>query len=664
MQLSPSQLSPMRPPINITHRLASHALGRVAPSSARALPPLLSHRTPNALSPSHAGLQPCLVGPWRGLGSMRAPPTPRGALGAMPKRGAESGEVDSPPSQIVKHMGLDLNLPTTCCGCGVHMQRTSPESPGSTRRYEFVDDDEDEDLDEDDEARRELDAELEARLSQSWMAAGVMAAGAAGAGHFEIVEMLLGAPHNPAKADCLNSMALLKAADGGFEHIVCLLLSTVRGLPQAHWVSSFTASHSLPGSAAGSGSLSGSPESRSPPSRLLRSSLNASQAPSPKVKSELAEEMLPEFDLGKKVGKKIFLQKDRRAVVLCVVDVWDFDGSLPRGALKALYPPGLSMDEPLPPDLIKFKLMVAVNKSDLLPKEATALRVTAWVRTRLRQAGLPPPEKVFLVSAVKGSGVREMVDNVKTALGFRGDLWVVGAQNAGKSEPTIAPMPGTTLGLINVPGVPLGPKNRTFDTPGVAHDYQITTLLGYEDVKRVLPSTQLRGRTFRVGAGNSLLIGALARIDITDIPGSSIYLTVFVSHGVDLHMGKTENVDARLATHAGTLLSPPASLEEFERLPDWNPTDISLEGDAWDKSSVDVAIAGLGWIGIGSVGRVDLRVWTYPGISVTSHAALIPDYARFFEKPGFSSLMPKVNMAGGPKKGVPNKSRGGKKGKR
>ena len=53
-----------------------------------------------------------------------------------------------------------------------------------------------------------------------------------------------------------------------------------------------------------------------------------------KVKVEGAESLLPEFDLAKKVGRKIFLQKDRRAVVLCVVDVWDFDGSLPRAALK------------------------------------------------------------------------------------------------------------------------------------------------------------------------------------------------------------------------------------------------------------------------------------------------------------------------------------------
>jgi hypothetical protein len=33
------------------------------------------------------------------------------------------------------------------------------------------------------------------------------------------------------------------------------------------------------------------------------------------------------------VGRKIALQKDRQAMVLCVVDVWDFDGSLPRTAL-------------------------------------------------------------------------------------------------------------------------------------------------------------------------------------------------------------------------------------------------------------------------------------------------------------------------------------------
>lgn len=55
------------------------------------------------------------------------------------------------------------------------------------------------------------------------------------------------------------------------------------------------------------------------------------------VKSARAEAALPQFDLGQKVGRKIGLQRNRRAVVLCVVDAADFDGSLPRTALQALF---------------------------------------------------------------------------------------------------------------------------------------------------------------------------------------------------------------------------------------------------------------------------------------------------------------------------------------
>jgi hypothetical protein len=49
---------------------------------------------------------------------------------------------------------------------------------------------------------------------------------------------------------------------------------------------------------------------------------------------------MPAFDLGRKVGRKIAVTPHRRAVVLCVVDVADFDGSLPRAALSAIVPRG------------------------------------------------------------------------------------------------------------------------------------------------------------------------------------------------------------------------------------------------------------------------------------------------------------------------------------
>ena len=79
-------------------------------------------------------------------------------------------------------------------------------------------------------------------------------------------------------------------------------------------------------------------------------------------------------------------------------------------------------------------------------------------------------------------------------VGIQGDLWVVGAQNAGKSSLinalkreagtavstaplTTAALPGTTLGLTPVQGLPLLARSKCYDTPGVPHPYQYTSRL-------------------------------------------------------------------------------------------------------------------------------------------------------------------------------------------
>jgi hypothetical protein len=48
-----------------------------------------------------------------------------------------------------------------------------------------------------------------------------------------------------------------------------------------------------------------------------------------------------------------------------------------------------------------------------------------WVRERMKDAGLPRPDKVFMVSSTKGSGIRELVENVKASMGLR---WVDGSR--------------------------------------------------------------------------------------------------------------------------------------------------------------------------------------------------------------------------------------------
>lgn len=37
-------------------------------------------------------------------------------------------------------------------------------------------------------------------------------------------------------------------------------------------------------------------------------------------------------------------------------------------------------------------------------------------------------------------------------------------------------------------------------------------------------------------------------------------------------------------------------------------------------------------------------MWTYPGVGVTKHDALIPDFAEIFERPGFSNLLRKAPL--------------------
>ncbi len=116
------------------------------------------------------------------------------------------------------------------------------------------------------------------------------------------------------------------------------------------------------------------------------------------MKSAAAEAALPEFDLARKVGRKLALQKFRRSVVLCVVDIADFDGSLPRAALSQLLetaaggsPAGVQDtrregrddgDRDRRDGRDDVALVLAVNKSDLLPNQVTPIRLEVRVLSR------------------------------------------------------------------------------------------------------------------------------------------------------------------------------------------------------------------------------------------------------------------------------------------
>ncbi|CAH9070950.1 unnamed protein product [Cuscuta epithymum] len=370
------------------------------------------------------------------------------------------------------------------------------------------------------------------------------------------------------------------------------------------------------------------------------------------VKNQAAENLIPDFDFDRLITTRLTKSTGNAdaTVVVMVVDCVDFDGSFPKRAARSLFKAlegiekeGAKQSKRLP------KLVLVATKVDLLPSQVSPARLDKWVRQRARANGAPKLSGVYLVSARKDLGVRNLLGFVKELAGPRGNVWVIGAQNAGKStlinafakkggvkvtKLTEAPVPGTTLGILRVRGV-LSGKAKMYDTPGLLHPYLLSMRLNRDEQKMVEIRKELHPRSYRIKPGHTIHVGGLVRLDLNRASVDTIYLTVWGSPSVSLHLGKTENADDIWSKHCGVRLQPPISVDRVPELGQWKERQIKVSGTSWDVNSVDVAVAGSGWLSFGLKGEADLTLWTYDGIEVTLREALVLDRAPFLERPGF-----------------------------
>nr|GEV88735.1 GTP-binding protein brassinazole insensitive pale green 2, chloroplastic [Tanacetum cinerariifolium] len=335
-----------------------------------------------------------------------------------------------------------------------------------------------------------------------------------------------------------------------------------------------------------------------------------------RVKDEKVENLLPDFDFDHTVGRRLN-------------SVTGKSGNVPR-------------------------VVLVVTKIDLLPSSISPTGFEHWVRTRARENGATKLTKVHMVSAFKNWGLKGLLDDMTSLAGQRGHVWVIGAQNAGKSTLinamakcvggkmsvlTEAPVPGTTLGIVRVEGVLPG-QAKLFDTPGLLHPHQITSRLTREEQKLVHITKEMRPRTYRVPTNGdleySIHVGGLMRLDVEQASTDSMYVTVWASPRLPLHMGKTENASAMIEDHFGNQLQPPIGKQRVKELGKWVRKEYEINGKWWDSNCADIAAAGLGWFSIGIKGKAKLSVWTYEGIDVTLRNALITHRAHEFEVKGFT----------------------------
>lgn len=297
------------------------------------------------------------------------------------------------------------------------------------------------------------------------------------------------------------------------------------------------------------------------------------------------------------------------ALVVKIVDIFDFNGS---------WLPGLH----------RFvghnKVLLVGNKVDLLPRSVKKSKLIHWMKYSAKQLGLKP-EDVYLISAAKGVGVRELA----AAIDFHRqgkDVYVVGCTNVGKSTfiniiikefsgvddvITTSQFPGTTLDLIDIP---IDDGASLYDTPGIINHHQMAHFVNEKGLKIISPKKEIKPRVFQLNEGQTLFFGGLARFDY--VSGGRKSFTCYVSNELNIHRTKIEKADQLYQDHKGELLFPPFG-DEVHELPPFVKQEFMIR-----KAKTDIVFHGLGWVTCNEPGS---RVVAYvpKGAGVTIRQSLI-----------------------------------------
>ena len=312
----------------------------------------------------------------------------------------------------------------------------------------------------------------------------------------------------------------------------------------------------------------------------------------------------------------------KRCVVVAIVDVFDFHGSLVPDL------PQMIGDE--------NPLVLVANKADLLPPAVSAAAVERWVRAECRSVGLPAAHSLHLVSCKTGGGLPPLLEKLEGMMSkSRMDAYVVGAANAGKSTfinhclkafgsggggkapkgekrraghaddgaITTSHLPGTTLGFVRVSM--LAGRQSLYDSPGIVLPGQLTSLLDTEELADVVPKKRADHATLRLGEGRSVLLGGLARVHMR--AGRPFLFTFYLANAVPVHPTATAKVAEVVEKHAGGLLAPP-SAERLEAMGEFEEHVFEIDGRGWDEAAVDVVIPGLGWVSVTGSGSCTVSV--------------------------------------------------------
>lgn len=294
-------------------------------------------------------------------------------------------------------------------------------------------------------------------------------------------------------------------------------------------------------------------------------------------------------------------------LVVYLVDLFDYNGSLINGLTRHLN---------------NNDILVVGNKRDILPKSLKDRKIEHWLRRQLKESGIKPVD-VILSSGVKNYNLDLLIDKINEYRHGR-NVYIVGVTNVGKSSLinsllkhyggatdnliTTSEFPGTTLDLIEIP---LDDNSYLYDSPGIINSHQMAHLVKDDDLKIIIPKSELRPINFQLNDQQTLYFGGLARIDF--IRGKHSSFTCFFPKSLKIHRTKLENGDNLYNRHM--TLAP--EIEGIENIKDMACYDFKLPNE-----KVDIVISGLGFISV-NCPNGNIKVYAPDGVGVFIREALI-----------------------------------------
>jgi ribosome biogenesis GTPase YqeH len=225
--------------------------------------------------------------------------------------------------------------------------------------------------------------------------------------------------------------------------------------------------------------------------------------------------------------------------------------------------------------LLNNPMILVLTKRDLLPKSVKDEKIIEYLKTYNLDV-----VDIISISSEKNYNLDKLY---KMILKHKrsNNVYVVGNTNAGKSSfinkmiknystnktfITTSMLPSTTLDIMEIK---LNDKLTIIDTPGLIEEGNIVNTYDYMTLKRVLPKSEIRPRTYQMDPNRSLVIENLVQIDYVE--GSKNSFTLYLSNELDV-----ENI----------------SLSFYTKLNNFTKYSFDV------KAGEDIVISGLGWIKI------------------------------------------------------------------